>query len=195
MAENEKSPIVFRAAWQKADPRLEHDAVDYWRGSGIRLPKGVDPDERARQLCAVAFLQERPVGVSTATLELVPQFRCRMALYRCSVKLGLRHQPLSWRITEFSQGVLEQWSLENSHEKVMGLMAVMQSRELIMRYPQVFGVANMVFAGFTPAGFPIRVYWFKHATIPTEWPPRANRLEPTVRASWGEQLSVTPPER
>lgn len=193
MAENEKSPIVFQAAWQRADPGLERDAVDYWTGTGVNLPKGVDPHERARQLCAVAYLEDRPVGVSTATIEMVPQFRSRMAMYRCSVKLGLRHQPLSWRITEFSQSVLEQWSLEKPQEKVMGLMAVMQSRELITRYPQVFGVANMTFAGFTPAGYPIRVFWFKHATIPTDWPPWPNRPEPAVKASWAEPLTVRQP--
>lgn len=165
------SSIDFRTAWRKSDLALEHDAKEFWTGGTVSLPANVDPQERARELCVVAYHNERCVGVSTATIEYVPQFRVRMAVYRCSATRALRRTPLSWQITEYSQRVLEHWSLENPQDGAMGLMAVMRSRELVTRYPQVFGVANMTFVGFTPAGFPIRVAWFKHATIPTEWPP------------------------
>jgi hypothetical protein len=167
------SEITFHTAWRKADPDLERDAKAFWQSNRFKLPARVDPDKRARQLCAVAYSGERPVGVSTATLEMVEQFRCRMAVYRCAVRIGLRRTPLSWRITEYSRDVIEQWSLENPSEKVMGLMAVIQSRELVLRYPEVvMPAANLVFVGFNPMGFPIRVSWFKHATFPVEWPPR-----------------------
>lgn len=168
------SAITFRTAWRKADPALERDARAFWES--IRLPRGVDPERRAQELCAVAYRDNQPVGVSTATIEMIERFRCRMAVYRCAVKIGLRRTPLSWTITEYSRDVLERWSLENPSEKVMGLMAVIQSRELILRYPEVvMPAANLVFVGFAPAGFPIRVSWFKHATIPVEWPPRPTR--------------------
>lgn len=174
---NPMSRIIFRPAWQKNDPELERLAKEFWSGHDVRLPKNVSPDNRARELCVVAYHDGRTVGVSTATIERIPQFRSRMAVYRCSVSLAFRRTPLSWRITEYSQSVLERWSLENPGQKVMGLLAVMQNRELVVRYPQVFGVANMVFAGFDPAGYPIRVAWFKHATIPTEWPPRPLKIQ------------------
>jgi len=164
------SAIEFRTAWKMSDSGLEHDAKAFWTGRGPRLPLKVNLDDRAYDLCAVAYYDGQTVGVSTAIIEFVPEFRSRMAVYRCAVVKAFRRTPLSWRITEYSQGILERWSMENPDEKVMGLMAVMQSRELILRYPQVFGVANMVFTGFSPHGFPIRVAWFKHATIPTEWP-------------------------
>lgn len=166
------SEIKFRAAWRKNDSELERDATEFWQTRQRVLPRNVDPRERARQLCAIAYREGVPVGVSTATIEFIKQFRVNMAVYRCAVARQFAHQPLSWRITDFSREVLERWSLENPDEKVMGLMAVMQSRELVTRYPQVFGVVNMTFTGFTPAGFPIRVAWFKHATIPTDWPPK-----------------------
>lgn len=166
------SEIEFRAAWRKADAELERDAKEFWQTRLRLLPRNVDPEARARQLCAVAYRDGVPVGVSTATIEYIKQFRSNMAVYRCAVARQFAHQPLSWRITDFSREVLERWSLENPDEKVMGLMAVMQSRELVTRYPQVFGVVNMTFTGFTPAGFPIRVAWFKHATIPVDWPPK-----------------------
>jgi len=182
------SGITFRAAWRKADSEIERDAKEFWRGGGVRLPRDVNPDERARELCAIAYHDDRTVGVSTATIELVQQFRCRMAVYRCAVTLGLRHTPLSWQITEYSQQVLQQWSLENPHENVMGLMAIIQSRELVTRYPQVFAPANMVFTGFNRSGFPIRVAWFKHATIPTEWPPRPDRSIDPLKISFGASI-------
>lgn len=169
------SAITFRTAWRKADPDLMRDAKTFWQSSRY-LPKNVDPEERATELCAVAYRDEEPVGVSTATIEMVERLRCRMALYRCAVKIGLRRTPLSWTITEYSRDALERWSIENPGEKVMGLVAVMQSRELILRYPEVVApAANLVFMGFSPAGFPIRVSWFKHATIPAEWPPRPTK--------------------
>ena len=167
------SAITFQTAWRKADPGLERDAKAFWLSNRFKLPAHVDPNQRANQLCAIAYIDGRPVGVSTATIETIEQFRCRMAVYRCAVKIGLRHTPLSWSITEYSRDVLEHWSLEHPAEKVMGLMAVMQSRELILRYPEVVApAANLVFVGFTPTGFPIRVSWFKNATIAVEWPPR-----------------------
>lgn len=166
------SGVEFRAGWRKNDHVLEADAIAFW-GSGKRvLPQRVDPEARARELCAVAYRDGIPVGVSTATLKYIEQFRSIMAFYRCSVRTEFGHEPLSWRITDFSREVLERWSLDNPAEKVMGLMAVMQSKILVTRYPQVFAVVNMTFTGFTPSGLPIRVAWFKHATIPTEWPPR-----------------------
>jgi hypothetical protein len=123
-------------------------------------------------LCAIAYRDGLPVGVSTATIEFIDRFRSNMAVYRCAVATEFGHQPLSWRITDYSREVLERWSLENPNEKVMGLMAVIQSKVLVRRYPQVFGPVNMTFVGFSPSGFPIRVAWFKHATISTDWPPR-----------------------
>ena len=165
--------IAFRTAWNKDDETLRQDAVAFWRGGPQLLPQGVDPIARARELCAVAYRDGSVVGVSTVTIEFVPQFRSRMALYRCSAAPDLLTiPPLSWRITDYSREVLEKWSLENPDEKVMGLMAIIQAQSLIEHYPQIVAPANMAFTGFTPAGFPIRVAWFKHATIPTEWPPR-----------------------
>jgi hypothetical protein len=178
------SDITFRPAWRKADAELERDAKTFWQ-SGPGLLSARAADERIHELCALAYRDGCPVGVSTATIEFVPRFRSHMAVYRCAVAGGLRHQPLSWTITDYSREVLEQWSLENPDEKVMGLMAVIQSKVLVTRYPQVFGVVNMTFTGFTPSGFPIRVAWFKHATIPTDWPPRP--LAP-------EQQAQTKPE-
>ena len=166
------STIEFRDAWRRSDPELERGAIEFWNSHPALLPATVSPQDRARDLCVVAYHKDRAAGVATAVLATIPQFRTRMAVFRCAVTIGLRHTPLSWQITEYSQSVLERWSLANPGEKVMGLMAVMQSRELVTRYPQVFGVANMTFVGFNEFGYPIRVAWFKHATIPTDWPPR-----------------------
>ena len=102
------STITFRTAWRKADKEIERDAIAFWQKKGNLLPAQVSPEARARQLCAVAYRDGEPVGVSTATIEFVPQFRMRMAAYRCAVDIGLRRQPLSWSITEYSRDLLEQ---------------------------------------------------------------------------------------
>lgn len=165
--------VTFRTAWRKADKELEQDAKTFWQSQKRLLPANVDPADRARELCAVAYRDNTVVGVSTATIEFVPQFRSYMAAYRCSVSSGfLTFPPLSWSITDYSRKVLEQWSLENPNEKVMGLMAILQAQAFVQRCPYIVGPANMVFTGFSPAGYPIRVAWFKHARIPIDWPPR-----------------------
>jgi len=179
------SAITFRPAWRKADPELERDAISFWSKREKLLPRGVNPEARAKQLCALAYRDGEVAGVATATLELVPRLRCRMAVYRCAVAIGMRRKPLSWTITDYSREVLEQWSLENPDEKVMGLLAVMQAREFVERYPQIVAPANMAFVGFTQNGYPVRVAWFKHAALPTEWPPRPSRQGPAARSPQG----------
>lgn len=164
--------IEFRAGWRRNDAEMETDAKAFWQNRKRVLPRNIDPDKRAHELCAIAYRDGEAVGVSTAVIQYIEQFRSNMAVYRCAVATEFGHQPLSWRITNYSRVVLERWSLENPAEKVMGLMAIMQSKTLVTRYPDVFGVVDMTFTGFAPSGFPVRVAWFTHATIPTEWPPR-----------------------
>ncbi len=187
------SDVVFRSGWRKNDGQMEEDAKAFWRTHKAgRLPPKVDPDERARELCAIAYRDGHPIGVSTAKIMFVEQFRSFMAYYRCAVASEFGREPLSWRITDFSRETLERWSLEHPDEKVMGLMAVMQSKTLVTRYPQVFGVVNMTFTGFTQAGYPIRVAWFKHATIPTDWPPRPSAA---TQDAGGVRLEASTPVR
>lgn len=166
------SEITYRAAWRKNDPELERDALTFWDSKKKLLPQNADANKRVKQLCAVAYRDEKPVGVSTVSIEFVPQLRLRMAVYRCSVAIGMRRKPLSWTITDFSREVLEEWSLAHPEEKCMGLLAVLQAREFVERYPMVTGPANMTFIGVTPQGFPVRVSWFKHAEVPNTWPPK-----------------------
>lgn len=187
------SDVVFKSGWRKNDAEMEEDAKTFWGTNRAgRLPPRVDVNERARELCAIAYRDSTPIGVSTAKIMYIEQFRSLMAYYRCSVASEFGREPLSWRITDFSRETLERWSLEHPEEKVMGLMAVMQSKTLVTRYPQVFGVVNMTFTGFTPAGYPIRVAWFKHATIPTDWPPRPSK---DAQHMGGVQLNLSTPVR
>jgi len=169
------SAITFRTAWCKDDKALEEDAKSFWRSQEkhFKLPEDSNADQRAKEHCAIAYSEGGPVGIATATLEFVPLFRTNMAVYRCAVSHdAVTVPPLSWRITEYSREVLEQWSLDNPAAKIMGLVALMTAKGFILPYPQIVAPANMVLSGFTPEGYPIRVAWFKHATIPTEWPPR-----------------------
>ena len=179
------SDVIFRSGWRMNDAELEQDALAFWASRKRLLPPNVDPSKRVNELCVVAYRDDKPVGISTATINFVEQFRSNMAVYRCAVKTELGHQPLSWRITDYSREVLERWSLDNPAEKVMGLMAIIQSKVLVTRYPEVFGPVNMTFTGFSPAGFPIRVAWFKHATIPVNWPPRPSQNAPMNLAGNG----------
>jgi len=159
------SEIVFEWAWRRNDPKLVEDAIGFWNWRKI-LPPNVKPEVRAKELCAVAYRDGKAVGVSTATIDYMPQFKTKMAVYRCACATALRRVPLSVQITDYTRLEMEKWAAANPEEGVMALAALVESPQLIRNYPSVFGSAEMVFMGFAPTGQPLRVAWFKHATVP-----------------------------
>lgn len=156
---------IFEPAWRRADPKLENHAKEFWARLKI-LPANVSADDRVKELAVVAYSNERIVGVSTATIDFIPQFKSNMTLFRCACETALRRTPLSEQITDYTRRLLETWSEENPDERVMGMMVIVESPQLVRNYPSVFGPASLNFAGFSERGFPLRVAWFKHATIP-----------------------------
>jgi hypothetical protein len=178
--------IVFKPAWRKDDPELERDAIAFWRRMKI-LPPNVRPEDRAKELCAVIYKDGEAVGVSTITLDYMKQFRGRLAMWRISIAPFFRRRDLATELGIFTRDVMEQWSLENPAEGVMGVGAVIQARQLIQQRPSVYWPGGMMFMGYMPSGHPLRVCWFKHAVVSTEWPPVPDRALAPGRAPGGER--------
>jgi len=164
MSENDE--FDFRPAWRKADPQIENDAREFWRAMRLIAPPEIE--RRIPELVAAAYENGRLVAVSTAEFSMLPQLRARFAMYRCLVSPEYRRHHLSYRISGYSREVLEQWSLQNPHEKVVGMAAIIQAREYKFKqreplWPE-YGL-NLNLVGYNNVGSQIRVAWFKHGLV------------------------------
>ena len=163
--------ITYKFAWRRNDAALEAGAIDFWNRLRL-LPRNVRPEQRAKELCSVAIQNGSVIALTTATIEPVKQFRCRMVTYRLSAQPAMRRRDVVAELTDFTRVQMEEWSLQHPEEGVMGLYAVIQGRQLVTQRPSVFWPAQMTFMGYTDTGHQVRVAWFRHATVSTEWPPR-----------------------
>lgn len=151
----------FRAAWRLHDAQIEKDAIHFWNRLGI-LPAHVTPEERAKELTAVAYRGERIVGVHTATLGRLDQVRARLAMLRSAVDPDYRRTRVSFALTLYTRALLERWSSEHPEERLGGLGAILESRELAGRGQQPYWpTTRFILAGFLPDGRQIRVSWFE----------------------------------
>lgn len=151
----------FRDAWRRDDPGIEADAVDFWNRLNI-LPAGVRPEERAKELVAVAYKDGKIVGVQTAVLGRLEIVRARLGMLRSAVDPDYRRSRVSFALTLFARHLVERWSMAHPEERVAGLGAVIESRDFAGREKEPFW-PNTRFGvvGYTADGRQIRVSWFE----------------------------------
>jgi len=159
--------ITFRAAWGCADDALVHDARAFWRQEDALSAEEID--ERVKDLCAVAYAQDRMVAASTVAFVDIQRVRSRLFYYRTIVAQDHRRQHLASRLGVFSYNHLARWSLEHPEEKVMGLLIVIQADEFRHRHQnrpvlEQLGL-RLVLIGYTPDDRQMRVIWFDHARV------------------------------
>src|SRR5687768_15925131 len=109
----------IRPAWRLGDAGIERDAIAFWARTDL-LPSEVAPEERARELVAVAYSGDRVIGATTATLNHYGPLRARFAFLRGAVYPVFRRRQVGRTLLQFSRPLLEQWSAENPDEKVLG---------------------------------------------------------------------------
>lgn len=151
-------------AWHLQDPRIEQDAIAFWRTLNI-LPRGTDPAARARELCAVAYLGKELVGVATASLEILPLVRCRFAMYRSAIAPEHRGSGAAFQLITHSRELLEKWSAEHPEEGVMGMAAIFEGYKGDTARLPVWPLTGLVLATYSPQGHQVRVAWFQHARV------------------------------
>ena len=158
----------FRPAWRLNDPEVERDAIHFWNRLGI-LPQGVAPEQRAKELMAVAYKDGLVVGVQTATLGRLPQVRARLAMIRSAVDPDHRRFYLSRALTIFSKNLLQRWSAEHPEERLAGFGALIESKELAAYGKKPYWPeSQFILAGFTPDGRQIRISWFEDFLLDLE---------------------------
>ena len=157
--------ISVRQAWRRGDPAFERDALAFWERTDA-LPPGVKIADRLQQLCMLAYGDDALLGVATVVLRHTQFLNCRLAMFRCAVAPEARKLNVSTVLTLSLTQFMEQWSLENPHEGVMGVGTLIQSPGLVAHdRSAVWPTTKLAFAGYNAQGEQFRLIWFKHATV------------------------------
>lgn len=90
--------IDFRFAWQKSDPDFIRDARAFWLR--LRLLNEEQLDERAAQLCALAYSGGELAAIST--VDFFGFLRGRFFHYRTTVAPEFRRQAIAARLCRYS---------------------------------------------------------------------------------------------
>ena len=151
----------IRPAWRLEDARIEADAIAFWTRLNI-LPPGVAPEQRAKELVAVVYRDDKVVGVHTAVIQRVEQVRTRLAMLHSAVDPDVRRAHVSLALTLYSRALLERWSSDHPDERLGGLGALVGGQQLAERgrqpwWPQT----RFILAGFRPDGRQLRISWFE----------------------------------
>lgn len=159
--------IIFRMAWHKSDPVFVNDAKAFWNEIGVVMTPA-EADQRASELCALAYSNRRVVAVSTAAPFDYARLKSRFAYYRTTVAPDFRRQRLAARLCVYSRDRLAEWAREHPEQNIKGLFIVLQaeefrSRQFVPVYTQL-GL-RLILVGYTPGGYQMRVEWFPDASV------------------------------
>lgn len=158
------SDVEYVVGWQKSDPKLEADAKAVWASHGL-LPVDITPEERAKEIGAIAYIDGQVVGISTLMLHpYKPLKGRRFGFLRVFTLPEFEQQSVAIGLAIHCRDALEQWSRDNPQEKVFGMAAIYQSDKL-GHYP--IGVSGLTLIGYSASGEQVRVYWFNHLRLDT----------------------------
>jgi hypothetical protein len=103
------------------------------------------------------------IGVETASLVQLDFVGARFALLRASVDPAARRGHAAATMAYHARDQLEAWARDHPEEKVAGIAAILESRELagLARLPFWPGT-GLLLAGYTKEGLQIRISWFSH---------------------------------
>ena len=154
--------ITYVSAWQKRDERRERDAIALWKEHGV-LPPGVTPEERAREICCLAYDGKRLAAISTIDIRPYrPLLNKRFGFLRVFTSPEYEGREISIGLAKECRRLLEEWSVANPSEKLDGMAAVYQSPKY-GKYP--VGKSGLTLTGFTPEGHQVVVVWFNHLPV------------------------------
>ena len=152
----EFSNIEFRDVWRKDDKQAEADAVALWQRMGV-LPKGVNADARAKEICVAAYEGNELIAITTATIDMLQVVRTKMAFCRALVSDNHRSQKVVVPLTYAMHQALERYAIASPDLRIGGTVAVVSAPNTI--YKPV-GSAEMILVGYTSRNEPVLLRWF-----------------------------------
>jgi hypothetical protein len=154
----------IRPAWRIHDRDLEGAAIEFWKRHGL-MPPGVDPQTRAKELCAVAYDGDELVGVATVAIGVLPAVKHKFAAYRCAVAPDHRGEEIAVHLTRYCKKLLEQWASDHPEEGVMGMTTVLEGYKAARTREPVWPATGLTLMGYTSEGHQVRIVWFRHARL------------------------------
>jgi len=153
--------VEFREGWRREDPQIEVDVIAFWNRLGI-LPAGASAEERVKDIVIAAYLDGQVIGVVTASLDILPQVRARLAMLRGAVDPAFRRRHIGIMMMFMVRPIIERWSRDNPRERVAGIGTIVQSPDLAERAKRPWSRFNRyMLIGFTPNDWQVRVNWFE----------------------------------
>jgi hypothetical protein len=152
-----------RIAWRLDDPQIEADALDFWKRLG-RLPAGIRPEDRAKELIAVAYKDGRIVSVTSAELRWIAELRARFAVGRAATDPEHRRSGAQLALAVPTRETLERWAIDHPEEKLAGRIGYLDQNEWgddLIKTP-VWPTSRLMLAGYAADGRQVRVQWFEH---------------------------------
>jgi hypothetical protein len=152
----EYSNIEFRDVWRKDDKQAEADVVALWNRLGI-LPKDVDPYQRAKEICVLAYEGGKLLAVTTVTIDMLQVVRTKMAFFRALVDDERRSQKVLVPLTYAMHQAMERYATAHPELKIGGTAAVVSAPNTIYK---PIGSAEMILIGYTQRNEPVLLRWF-----------------------------------
>jgi len=156
--------IESRIAWKKDDPALRRDTEAIWDGLNHVYPR--EREDRLKELVAVAYDGERPVGACTARAIEYKVLRANVFYVRPAILAGPHHDEILIRLLSAAKGVLQPWARAHPDERLKGLLLMFESdafdtlySDPILRRLDV----ELVLTGYTDEGRQVRMLWFDDA--------------------------------
>ena len=170
-----RTAITLCNAWRLKDPSITRDAEAFWQREHL-LPSNTDAAERLDELCMAGYDGARLIALTTARVRHISFLGVKLAMLRVAVDHEMRRNRLATIIQAESRELLEQWSLANPAEEVMGMGTVTQTNAFDERgwSRGYLRSSHLGFVGWTANGEAMRVAWFEHARIPIRRPTSEN---------------------
>ena len=161
--------VMLVQAWRLNDLKIADDAKSFWHQLRA-LPPSASPEQRAKELCATAYLGNELVGVSTIRLENFPRLRCRIAVFRCLVSPQHAHRRIAKNFHRlFTWPIRALVSAQSGGKGPRhGLYSTILPNFELLRTRPVWRLGNNAYywlIGYTPDGKQIRLSWFTHARV------------------------------
>ena len=169
----DESNFALRPAWRLSDPAIARDAELFWRREQI-LPNAVDVGERLRGLCVAGYDGDELIALSTARIRQIDFLAAKLAMLRIATASARRGARLASTISAKSLELLEEWSVANPTESVMGMATVTQTHNYDNVGPVLAVWNRLCFIGWTADGEAMHVAWFAHGRVPMRRPDSAS---------------------
>lgn len=152
-------------AWQLNDPRLQKDALNWWRQSKI-LPAEATIQSRLEELAAVGYVNDEFAGTVTAVIGQYEPLHRKFAFLRISVVPAFRLNYLQIRLSAHAHEIMEALALERPDLNIAGIAVVREAAfQPDRKTPPVSPSNKTVLVGYNKNDDQVRVKWFPHIRV------------------------------